>query len=84
MRENKFKSFPDNLSRFRNDIQQYGQKFGGLSNVKKKNFKAPMTRKEKRKLERKLKHAKNYAFSRKEEVGIKLTKLVFEKNKIDI
>jgi hypothetical protein len=68
MKENKFKSFPDNLSRFRNDIVQYGQKFGGLANLKKKNFKAPMTRKEKRKLERKLKHAKNYAFSRKEEV----------------
>ena len=68
MREKNFKSFPDNLSRFRNDIVQFGQKFGGLSTVKKKNFKAPMTRKEKRKLERKLKHAKNYAFSRKEEV----------------
>jgi hypothetical protein len=58
------KSFPDKLSRFRNDIAEFSSKFGGVD-VKKSNYKAPMSRKLRRKLERNLKHAKNAAFHQK-------------------
>lgn len=63
----KVKKFNDILSRFRNDVIEYSEKFGGL-NEKKKAFKVPVSRKEKRKLERKLKSAKKLAFSRKEKL----------------
>lgn len=63
----KVKKFNDILSRFRNDVIEYSEKFGGVkSNAK--TFKKPVTRKEKRKLERKLKSAKKLAFSRKEKL----------------
>jgi hypothetical protein len=66
-RENN-KKYESNLSRFRNDVLE----FTGIK-AKKKSFNAPVTRKEKRKLERKLKHAKNLAFSKKEKVLILLS-----------
>jgi hypothetical protein len=58
------KKYVDNLSRFRNDVLQ----FTGVTKSKKKGFKAPMTRKEKRKLEKKFKQAKKEAFAKKEKV----------------
>ena len=63
MRQNREKKYVDNLSRFRNDVLE----FSGIK-AKKKTFNAPMTRKEKRKFSRKLVHAKNLAFSKKEKV----------------
>lgn len=61
------KKFPDNLSRFRNDVKQFTEKCGGVKHSKK-GFKAPITRKEKRKFERQLKNAKKLAFTKKEKV----------------
>lgn len=57
------KKYVDNLSRFRNEVMN-------LTGIKKnkKAFNAPVTRKEKRKISRKLKHAKNLAFTKKEKV----------------
>ena len=63
----KVKKFPDILSRFRDEVEQFSEKFGGVKHPKK-NFKAPLTRKEKRKWERQLKHAKNLAHRRGEKV----------------
>jgi len=62
------KKYADKLSRFRNDVRTFSEQFGGVKKTKK-GFKAPITRKEKRKLERKLKHAKNLAFTKKEKVN---------------
>ncbi|RNA03983.1 hypothetical protein BpHYR1_017010 [Brachionus plicatilis] len=74
------KKFNDILSRFRNDVIEYSEKFGGLKR-KAKIFKAPVPRKEKRKLERKLKGAKKLAFSRKEKIPT-LDDLTKKKSKI--
>ena len=60
--------FGDILTRFRNDVQEFSHKFGGVSTAKK-SFKPLVSRKHKRKLERKLKHAKNLAFRRAEKVS---------------
>ena len=59
------KKYVDNLSRFRNEVMD----LTGIKK-KKKGFNAPVTRKEKRKISRKLKHAKNLAFSKKEKVKL--------------
>lgn len=67
MKNNRDKKYPDILSRFRNDVAEFSEKFGGVTKSKK-NFKAPVTRKEKRKLERKLKNAKKIAYAKKEKV----------------
>jgi hypothetical protein len=70
------KKYPDILTRFRKDVQDFSEKFGGVDSSKKgrnnKNnkFKNQVSRKEKRKLERKLKHAKNLAFRRSQKVNI--------------
>lgn len=61
------KKFSDILTRFRSEVIEFTEKVGGVSS-KKNNNKHTITRKEKRKLERKLKHAKNLAFSKKEKV----------------
>ncbi len=59
------KKYVDNLSRFRNDVME----FSGIK-ARKKGFSAPVTRKEKRKMTRKLKSAKKMAFTKKELVCI--------------
>lgn len=59
------KKYVDNLSRFRNDVLELS---GVKAPKKNKGFKAPMTRKEKRKLEKKFKQAKREAFAKKEKV----------------
>ncbi len=61
------KKYVDNLSRFRNEVVE----FSGIKG-KKKGFVAPVSRKEKRKMTRKLKSAKKLAFSKKELVKFKL------------
>ncbi len=65
------KKYSDKLSRFRNDVKEFSEKFGGVKQSKK-GFKKPITRKEKRKFERQLKHAKNLAFNKKEKVTEKI------------
>ena len=76
------KKYADKLSRFRADVRTFSEQFGGVKKTKN-GFKAPITRKEKRKLERKLKHAKNLAFNKKEKVFKKKHKIFrfsFRKN----
>ena len=63
----KEKKFADILDRFRNDVQEYSSKFGGVKPNRTHTHK-PIGRKEKRKLERKLKNAKNLAFQKREKV----------------
>ncbi len=65
------KKYVDNLSRFRNEVMD-------LTGIKKnkKAFNAPVTRKEKRKMARKFRHAKNLAFSKKEKVKFKRVEII--------
>jgi hypothetical protein len=60
-----------NLDRFRNDVVEFTKSLGGLSiPINKINSNsAKLSRKEKRKLERKLKGAKKEAFFKKEKVS---------------
>ena len=62
--KNSQKKYPDILTRFRKDVQDFSEKFGGVESKNSRNnkYKNQLSRKEKRKLERKLKHAKNLAF----------------------
>ena len=62
-----------NLDRFRNDVLEFAKQTGGLAiPINKINSKAgKLSRKEMRKLERKLKHAKREAFFKKETVKIR-------------
>lgn len=69
MREQKF---PDILSRFRNDVLEFSKNVGGVVAKKSKNKKTQLPRKQRRKLERKLKKAKRLAFSKREEVFTRL------------
>ena len=70
MKPQKFeKKFPDKLSRYRSDVEAFSKDAGGVKAKRKKHAKATLSRKEKRKLERKLKHAKNLAFTKKEKVS---------------
>ena len=65
--ENPNRKFPDKLSRFRSDVQEFSKEFGGIQK-KRTHAKRALTRKEKRKLERKLKTAKKIAYNKKEKV----------------
>ena len=70
MKPQKFdKKFPDKLSRYRSDVEAFSKDIGGVR-VKRKHTTKTLSRKEKRKLERKLKHAKNLAFTKKEKVSV--------------
>ena len=62
------KKFPDKLSRYRSDVEAFSKDAGGIKAKRKRHAKATLSRKDKRKLERKLKHAKNLAFTKKEKV----------------
>jgi hypothetical protein len=62
------KKYVDNLSRFRDEIAEFSKKFGGLEEKKSTHFKRDMSRKEKRKLERKLKSAKRLAYNKREKM----------------
>jgi hypothetical protein len=71
------KNYVDNLSRFRDDVLEFSKKFGGVVAKKKSKPKIPLTRRQKRKLERKFKNAKKLAFSKREKVHAPISIFMF-------